>query len=354
MSLLYIDGFSHYATSDFGAKGWSKTDNTATTVVQSAVQRFAGASAIRWNGASSGSTSVTFLSRAVTAAASWVIGFAFRMGVAPSSAAAIVSLRDAGTTQVDLRLNPDGTLAVTRAGTALTGGTSALSLSPDTWYYIEWKVTIANSIAASSCKVRVGGVDWLTVAAAQDTQATANASANQLVLGQVFATTTGTTYVVYLTDLYVCDQSGSVNNDFLGDMRVLTLLPGGAGNTTGWTASAGSNYQCVDEAAPNGDTDYVSTATATTKDTYAYPSLSVSPSTIAGVQTVLDVRKDDAGSRTVVPVTRSGGTDYDGSSYSVTDTYAMNCQIRETDPATSAAWTESGVNAAEWGVKLTA
>jgi hypothetical protein len=158
---------------------------------------------------------------------------------------------------------------------------------------------------------------------------------------------------LHIDDMYICDGSGSLNNDFLGDVTVSALLPNGAGNTTGWTASAGSNYQCVDEATPNDDTDYVSTSTLTAKDTYAFPSV-VAGAEVKAIQVFAAVRKATEGPGKVKHVVRSNSTDYDSAEMGIGGTtYSYTRTVHETDPATGVAWTESGVNAAEFGIKKT-
>jgi hypothetical protein len=348
MSLLFVDGFDHYATADITRK-WTSTG------VSFSGNAGIGSSVVRYGaGAFFSNTSTTATDRklvkTLAASATWVVGFAFRTSGLPSAAGPIVGLFDVGTAQCDLRLNTDGTLSVTRNGTSLTSGTSVTALSANTWYYIEWKVTIADSISASTCKVRINGVDAITVATGQDLKNTANSSANQLYLGHYTVTSAGNIW--YYDDLYVCNTSGSVNNDFLGDVRVETLYPSGAGNTTQFTPSAGSNYQCVDDADPDDDTTYVESGTVGHVDTYAFDDLSASPTSVFGIQTVIMARKTDGGSRTATPVVRSGGTDYDGTTFGLADTYTCDHQVWENDPDTAAAWTESGINAAEFGFEV--
>jgi hypothetical protein len=344
MSLLFVDGFDHYATADF-TKKWLIADSVAT--IQTSAGRFGGG-CLRATG--------TSVNRSVTKTfpptATWIIGLAVKHGGNNgANPGQIITLLDAAVVQCDVRINVDGTLSVTRNGTALTNGTSVAALSVGTWYYVELKVTIANSISAGSCKVRLNGVDVITVATGQDTQNTANATANQIRIGQ---NVTNISQTWDHDDLYVCDGNGSVNNDFLGDVRVETLYPTGAGNSTGFTPSAGANWQCVDDTEINSDTDYAYAAASGTKDLYAFGNLTSAPTSIFGVQTCLGQRKDDAGAKLTVPVTRSAGTDYDGSNHAVLDSYIFDHQVRELDPATAAAWTEAGVNAAEFGIKVVA
>jgi len=218
--LILMDGFDHYATADI-LKKWNS-----------------GGAAIAPSSGRSGGGALSCTNANVTktliAGASWVMGCRVQVSAVSALSRGLFSLFDAATLQCDLRINPDLTLSVTRNGTALTGGTSTNSLSTGSYYYVEWKVTIADSIGANSCKVRVNGVDWITVATGQDTKNTANASANQLTLGPINAIS-GTWLI---DDFYLCDSSGTTNNDFLGDIRVDTLYPNADGTYSQWTPSA--------------------------------------------------------------------------------------------------------------------
>lgn len=282
------------------------------------------------------------------------MGVALYLGDLPSPQAhRIFALKDVASYQCDLRVNADLTLTVTRNGTALTNGTSVAALSLSTWYYLEWKVTIADSISAGSCKVRLNGVDIITVATSQDTKNTANSSANQVELGP------GGVGVGSLDmrfdDFYLCDQSGSTNNDFLGDCRIDTIYPTSDGTYSQFTPSTGStHYTLVDETTPN-TSDYNDGATVGDRDSYGMGNLSALTSqTVYGVQVNAAILKDDAGSKSAATFVRSSGTNGDGASSALGTSQVYLSQIFETDPNGSIAWTESSVNAMEAGVKVAA
>jgi len=154
-------------------------------------------------------------------------------------------------------------------------------------------------------------------------------------------------------DIYFQNQSGSVNNDFLGDSRIITLKPNGAGASTQWTPSANSNYQNVDDTTSDGDSTYNYSGTVGQIDTFAMEDISGS-GTIKGIAINLVARKDDASARQVSPITRVGSTNYEGSAHTMAATYVMYQSIRETNPATASAWLVSEVNAAEIGYKMVA
>lgn len=333
MALLFMDGFDHYATADI-TKKWSTSVGPAT--ISSAAGRRSG-------GALAGSIgNNAYVVKNITAGATFIMGAAFQFPGASSIANDLFRLLDATTLQCGVRVNGDGTLLVHRNGTTLATSTAALAFAA--YNYIEWKVTIADSIATNSCKVRLNGVDVLTLAAASDTKNTANASANQVSIGGISGNATS----VFVDDFYLCDASGSTNNDFLGDCRVDTLLPNGDGNYTSLTPSTGvSHYLLVDETAPN-TTDYNESSTATNKDSYQMVNLgALASQTIYGVQALGAVLKDDAGARSIKVGMRSSSTDSSSAAQALSTSQLYYSNIHETDPATATAWTESGVNAAE-------
>ena len=224
MALLFMDGFDHYVTADISKK-YNATQGSPSISAGNGRRSTAGLVTMATS---------TGITKNFAANSAWVMGCSLKVGALPTATnwASIFVLYDAGSRQCELRVNPDGTLQVARFNVAVTGGTSVVALSIGTTYYIEWKVTIANSIAANSCKVRVDGVDVITVATGQDLQDTANTTATQVRLGNVSSSgSMGAS--TYIDDFYVCDQTGSVNNDFLGDVRVDTLFPEWRGHAPG-------------------------------------------------------------------------------------------------------------------------
>ncbi len=287
MSCKYLDSFDHYATADMTGK-WTAVDRLGVGVLISPATGRNGAQSLRFV-AVAGAGSGYFAYKTLGAQATWIVGFAFRTG-AMGGTSAMFTWRDAGTDQCSVGINPDGTLFVSRGGTVL--GTSTDAISTSTYNYVEWKVTISNSIAANSCQVRVNGVLWINVTTGLSTRSTANSTANSFAVGPSNAGFGG---LWDFGDRYVCDGTGGVNDTFLGDLMVNPVYADGAGTTTQFTASAGSNYACVDEALANGDTDYVGTGVAANIDLYTYGSVG-SPASVKAVQWVSQVRKTDASS----------------------------------------------------------
>lgn len=330
MALLFIDGFDHYATADL-TKKWTSILSGSPTINASLGRRSTGCLVNRTN----------LLKTLASNYATLVVGVAITPNDLANGVTSFLKLRDAGSEQIDLRWTTLGAIQVTRNGTSL--GTSANGVLSDTAYrYVEVKATIHDTTGA--VEVRVDGAAVLTLTNV-DTKNTANAYVNQVVIS---GTLTGSSS--YYDDFYVCDNSGSTNNDFLGDVRVDALLPNADGDYAQLTPSTGTDhYALVDDATPN-TTDYNESATAGHKDAYAMQNLSSITGTIYGVQISIAALKDDAGSRSLkVGVRASGSPGNDsldaGSALSTSQLYYM--KINETDPSTAAAWTESGVNAAQ-------
>lgn len=156
-------------------------------------------------------------------------------------------------------------------------------------------------------------------------------------------------------DWYICDAvdatstQGAPNNSFLGDVRVVTLAPTGAGASTGFTPSTGANWAAVDER-PWSATDYVQGASGA-KDTYVMSDLPATVASVIAVQGVSIGKKTDAGAIGLRNILRVGGTDYAGSTISLGTSDATLVDVWPKNPSTSALWTPSGVNGIEAGME---
>jgi hypothetical protein len=342
MALRFIDSFDHLVTADLAAKYTSM----AACTISAGTGRHSSASLRSTNAAG-------LCTQTLDAQATWIVGFAVKASALPSANMRLHSLLDGGTVQCELWLNTDGTLELRRFNNAVTGGLSSNALSTNTWYYLEYKATIADSIGANTAQIRVNGVVWATVATGQDLKNTANASANQVRLGPAASNAV----TLDFDDYYVLDGTGAgPHNDYLGDCRVDCVLPSADGTYATWTPSTGTDhYAVVDESSPN-STDYLSDGSVGERDTHAFTDLPSLPSaTIYGAQLNLYCAKDDAGSRSVAACCKSGGTTATGATQALSTSYKYYQQLYVEDPDTPGTpWTEAGLNAAEFGVEVAA
>jgi hypothetical protein len=160
-------------------------------------------------------------------------------------------------------------------------------------------------------------------------------------------------WTAYFDDFYVCDGSGSLNNNFLGNVKVVAIFPNGDAGPNAWTTSSGStHYSLVDENPdPVNDASYVESATSGQEELWDYAAASAAAVLVLQVNT--DCRVTDTTSFTLETQIKSGGTDSSDAGQVVASTdYTTKMRVSQTDPATSNPWTPAAVNAAQFGVKV--
>lgn len=283
----------------------------------------------------------------------WIIGFAWETGSLPSTAGQLLSFIDGAVQHLTFNLKTDGTIEVRRgsaSGTVLATSTAVIATA--TFYYLEFYVTIDDSVGVA--KLRINEVLDATLNFSGDTRNAGNATATSF--RYLSLTTSGGP--TDMDDLYICDgtvgDSDQPNNDFLGDIRVEALFPTGAGAHADFTPSAGSNWQNVDDAAPNGDTDYNSSATVNQIDTFVMGDLATTAGIVQGVELINYAKKTDAGSAVLAPVLRISSSDYVGSDDALGTGYTYQSdQTYDVSPATGLPFTIAEVNGTEPGYKKT-
>jgi hypothetical protein len=259
-------------------------------------------------------------------------------------------LQSGGTILCEIWQNVGGAIEVWRGSASVLLATSVPGvLNANVEAYIEVRVKFSATIGEVEVRVNGNPTPLISITG----QNTGGTSATDLYL---YSKASGTRdhSAWYLIDP---DTGSAPTNTFLGHIRFATLNPSANGNSSQWVGSDGNstdNYLLVDDgSADDGDTTYVESATLNNKDTYAFGDMPVASSLIYAVCPVLHARKTDAGTRAIKPVTRRAGTDYDAAvDHYLGTTYTSYKQALIVDPSTSAAWTDSGVNAAEFGVKV--
>lgn len=109
-----------------------------------------------------------------------------------------------------------------------------------------------------------------------------------------------TTFDTYYDDLYLLDDTGTTNNDFLGAVQIFAILPDANETPLQWTPLAGTNFSEVNQVPPPGDAAYVSSNTPGQIDQYHYTITGPSGSyAIKAIQHSLSCRLDAAGSHTI-------------------------------------------------------
>jgi len=253
---------------------------------------------------------------------------------------ALFSLNDAGTAQVSLKMLSDGTIQAYRGSLGtLLGATSPGAFTFGVFQSIEVNVTISATVGVF--QVWVNSVSVLNLTA-QNTKNTANTTVSAFTLGCVG------NVVMDFCDIVWSDGSR------IGDVRTECIVPNGAGTHAQFTPSAGANWQNVDEIPPDGDTTFNDTTVVGNIDSFVHAALSASPASILAVIVNVRARNTTTGVGSVAPFIRSSTTELAGTAVALNTSYQNFQSVYATDPATSAAWTLSGVNACEIGYKRTA
>lgn len=288
--------------------------------------------------------------------ATFILGFAFkavgallsRSGTALGYPVQFLSDSTA-TNHVGMFVGSSGVITVLRGTTSLgTSGANALQL--DTWYYIEIKVTLSDTVGAVT--VRVNGTNWINLSSIDTKNAGTKTVFDSIRLTGDDASGTGSYYLY--DDLYLCNGAGSIRNDFLGDVAVEVLYPNGDGANSGMTGSDGNsvnNYLLVDETTID-TSDYVGSSVDGTKDTYAFGNLTRAAGTIYGVQAAMHAAKTDAGSRSMRMLARPGSTDQPSSDFALGTGYLPYTYVWQQNPDTSTDWSVTSVNASEFGAEV--
>jgi len=334
VALLFMDSFNHYANmiDKYGNSGIAEH---AMPTIGSGGRT--GGNCLVFNGGCA-------LKRSITTSDTVIVGFAWKcIWIGSVNPCMILEFLNGASLLMELKFTNSRNFGLYRNGTLL-GSLSADPFSDNIWYYLEVKILFDGSVGTA--ELRVNGNPWISLAG----QNTGVSQCNQIMFGSGGSSDDSQR----AGDLYICNDSGTVNNDFLGDSRVEVLLPSGAGAETQWDPLAGANWENVADVSPDSDTTYNKSNTVGQVDTYAMSNLVSATGVIYGVQKMNYVRKDNAGSRSVAPVLRIGGTDHVGASTSIGDSYAYTREIEEVSPATLSAFTIAEVNAMEMGVQVTA
>lgn len=355
MSLLWIDSFDHYATADILEK---YTSHNGGSILPTGGRRSSP------NMRVGGLTSVLFKGGLSATGPTFVMGVAIKPITLSSGALKMMGIWDGafgGKDQTYFQINPDGSITAVRGNNAQTSpgviqggvtglGTTSVPLTMSVYTYVEFKVLLHAS--AGTVQVKFNGTTVLNLTG----QNTAGSIGSAVWNGFFFAPqgSAGASGTIDFDDLCVLDGTGSAPwNDFLGDLRVDSRFSTAPGANTGFTPSTGANWQNVDDAAPNDDTDFNSTATVGLTDTFVVQDAPVVGSAILGIQHNLSVRKLDAGAGTIAPIVRHGGVDNVGAGLNPSIAYAFLTQTVQANPGTGLQWTEADFNAAEFGYRKT-
>ncbi len=254
-----------------------------------------------------------------------------------------LALYDGTTKGVNFRARAGLSAIEIRCGSTLIGTSDLINMLTGHWYYFEVKVKCHDT--NGEYEVRFGG-ETIASATGVNTKAGSNDYHDEVRIGHIDETSVSP----FFDDFYVCDSTGSKNNDFLGNIHILSLYPDGDSSIQ-WSRSGGStNYENVDEAIVNDDTDYVEDTATNNMDLYTYDDIS-SVGTIMGVQINTECKDDLTPYTLIIPMELSGNQSDDAGQVINSTSYSTKMRIVENDPNGND-WTTTNLSAATFGVKV--
>lgn len=275
-------------------------------------------------------------------AANLCVGFWFKASGLPTSQSTMLACFNGASSGASLYVTTAGILHYNSGdGLDLTGG----QVCDGAYHWIEVKFwnNVANGTHAFY-------LDNVLQGSHGSFSGTPYAGTNRLYFGGMAGRTTN------YDDIIAWDNAGSgliVADLPLGPQRLRLVKPNGVGTTTQFTPTgAANNYDCVDDSPVNdGDTTYVASATNAQRDLYTFEDLS-GVTTIKGAMLNVVAKNPGGGALGLKNVTKSGGTTSAGISLVPFQTYECHMYPVELDPNTSAEWTQTNFNAAEFGYEI--
>jgi len=275
----------------------------------------------------------------------WVVGFGIKINTSVPTTA--ITLLSGASEQCKIipTSSGGGYVWVLKRGST-TIATSATVRDLGVWYYVELKVT---------ARTGTNGVYELRVDEVTDISGSMVNLANTGSDGvDVVMFASASTNVLW-DDIYILDDQGGQNDDFLGDSAVRGILPTAEGATNAWVPSTGTNNAALvdDTATTPNDADYVRGVNNGDIDLYDYANLAgLLNGPIAGIMVTSDMRMETTGTAGVRVKVREAGVNYDEATHTVNGTPVRGyTQVIENSPDDGLPWEVADIDGAQFGVE---
>src|SRR5690606_9162603 len=231
------------------------------------------------------------------------VGFGIRLQSLPAANNRVFfNIRDVSNTEIaTVCIQSDGSIEVKRGS---EGGTSIeitdAVITAGTFHHIEFRALIDDTVG--EFELRVNGITLIQLGG--------------LNLGTIYSSSFGISSAFtqcWIDDLFIWNGEGSLNNDFLGPLRVLTVYADGDGTPQDWSVIGATDaYDAVNEVTPDDDESYIGSDTVGDKATLTMPELPPEVSAIAGIFVPVYARIEEAGTGQINLSMISDGSSYYG------------------------------------------
>lgn len=359
MTLHLIEGWDYLTATDpsdtiLAALGWSGDLFSFATTGSTA---FGYGRAMNFQGA----TNVTNLYRYLRGRHTGQYIFGMRMLVPTEGDEYVILGRDANSTepsQWQVRFDMFGAIWIY----SMNGGNRSLiakagndAFVPGTWFWLEIKVTPSTTVGTFELCINTVPIVSLVNVRMADGNLIAPAVARGISHVEFrldrLGSDTGWSNDWRVDDMYFLTCNGANNNNYLGNVRAKHMALNGAGSLTQFSrVGAASNWQAASNASMN-DSAYVYSSTVGHQDLYTL-NPNVNAPTVFGVELAAAYRQDDATQRFAANVIDSAGTQVEGDSHAINQSYTFYYDVYELDPATGLSFTGAAVNALTVGPKV--
>lgn len=294
MALIFFDGFDHYdianqtGTRDKMAGAWNYDGSTGPTTyfTLKAMPELGSFAACVNNLAGGLSSGDARLRKNIDTKSAGTFGVGFYAyfdggaGFMHSSNCRLVSLQEGNTVRSSIAIPQDGLIRL-YVGTDLIA-THDTALSSNTVYHFEFQYHFGNG--DGYLELRLDGetifrVDDLTLTGAINRVALFTGTSGSIVDPND----------IFVDNFYIYDNTGSVNNDWLGERRVYTLRPDSDGTPQNWTLSSGTNaFELLNNTPSNPNTDFISTGTINDEAAFGLSDLPSPDIVVNGVQAMVE------------------------------------------------------------------
>ncbi len=362
MALLFIDGFDAY-----GTDGQNITQIMATSGYEclgSFLSQQSSANTRTGIGFSFNSASgLNDTELPFKTSAGVVVGFAFNGNASnlqnPEAVGGICQFKYNNLlghiyTQMVLAMNLQNGISLLTQDGDLVGASNPNVLFQNTWQYIEVMYTPGLG-TAGSVQVKVDGAVVINVSGAKTCYSLAAALVNQFEfgggvnLGGENSIVSGLQDCLF-DDFYLCDQSGTAFNTFLGDCVVHSVFPNADAtpNMMAQTGGGAGHYTSIDEQSPDGDASYLSTNQSAQKELFTLGTFPTDMIDILAIAVNVRARKDAAGTGMYQASMVHGGVEVDGPEVAASAQY-ITSQTLYAQPPDGGVWTKAAAQASEIG-----
>lgn len=267
---------------------------------------------------------------------------------AASSSTRIASFKS-GSTEL-ARVVIDGVNAKLAAFVGSTNiGTGIKDVSVSTFYLVEVRYKVSSTVGVLQVKINSA----MDIDFSGNTQPGSDTTYNVVETSE--GTSEGLVAWLYFDDVALNDTTGTEDNSWPGDGRILPLIPNAAGTYTSIATLVGAatHWEAVDEVPHDVDTTYIMDEVIDRKDTFNTSHTVPSTVTINRVWVEARARCSVSGTASLAALVLSGASLATGPDTALLSTYGrVASSFYTTDPNTGLAWTFSAVDALEVGVKI--